>query len=84
MNLLTSSPSAEVRGLRRSYRGTIAGICRGANVGAPQGANTAIPHATNARKHPSAEVRGLRRSYIYPRATPSSTPSIFAASTLRS
>jgi len=34
--------------LRRSYRGTIAGICRGANVGAPQGANAAVPYATTA------------------------------------
>ena len=38
-------PSADVRGLRRSYRGTIAEICRGAHVGALQGANQALQHA---------------------------------------
>ena len=38
-------PSADVRGLRRSYRGTIAEICRSAHVGAPQGANRSLQHA---------------------------------------
>ena len=61
-------PNRPVRGLRRSYRRTIAEIGRSPHVGAPQGANTAVPNATTAGEHPSTDVRGLRRSYRGPLA----------------